>query len=159
MTRAYVALGANLGKPRQQLLEALDAIDRLPGVRLVRRSRFYRTVPWGVVNQPLFINAVAELDITLEPHALLDALQALETAAGRVRTLRYGPRTLDLDLLHIDGVTLDDTRLTLPHPRMHERAFVLLPLADLAPDFVLADGVSVAARLTALDLAGCESVA
>ena len=98
----------------------------------------YRTPPWGVLEQPPFVNAVVELDTALSPHALLDALLAIEQRAGRVRAERNGPRTLDLDLLHVDGVQLDDPRLTLPHPRMAERAFVLLPLHDIAPDAAVA---------------------
>ncbi len=155
MTLAYVALGSNLGHPRQQVLEAMDALARLPDTRVLRRSSLYRTPPWGVLEQPAFVNAAVQLDTALAPHALLDALLAIEQRAGRVRAERNGPRTLDLDLLHIDGVQLDDARLALPHPRMAERAFVLLPLHDLAPDLPLPGG-TVAQLLAGLDLAGCE---
>lgn len=156
MTAAYVALGGNLGDPRRQLLDAVDALARLPATRLLRRSRLYRTPPWGVLEQPPFVNAAALLDTGLEPHALLDGLLAIEQRAGRVRAERNGPRTLDLDLLHMDGVQLDDERLTLPHPRIAERAFVLLPLADLAPDLLLPGQGRVAELLAAVDARGCE---
>ncbi|HWU75921.1 MAG TPA: 2-amino-4-hydroxy-6-hydroxymethyldihydropteridine diphosphokinase [Rhodanobacter sp.] len=157
MTLAYVALGSNLANPRQQVLDGMESLAMLPATRLLRRSALYRTPPWGVLEQPAFINAAVQLDTGLSPHALLDALLAIEQRAGRVRAERNGPRTLDLDLLHMDGVQLDDARLTLPHPRMAERAFVLLPLHDLAPGLGLPGG-TVAQLLTRLDLAGCERV-
>ncbi|MBT2144708.1 MULTISPECIES: 2-amino-4-hydroxy-6-hydroxymethyldihydropteridine diphosphokinase [unclassified Rhodanobacter] len=159
MTLAYVALGSNLGDPRQQLLDAMDALANLPDTRLLQCSRLYRTPPWGMLEQPPFINAAAELDTALSPHALLDALLAIEQRAGRVRAERNGPRTLDLDLLHVDGVQLADPQLTLPHPRMAERAFVLLPLHDIAPTLRLPGQATVAELLARLDLAGCERVA
>jgi 2-amino-4-hydroxy-6-hydroxymethyldihydropteridine diphosphokinase len=155
VTAAYVALGGNLGDPRQQLLDAVAALARLPGTRLLRRSRLYQTPPWGVLDQPPFINAAALLETSLEPHALLDALLAIEQHAGRVRAERNGPRTLDLDLLHMDGVQLADERLVLPHPRIAERAFVLLPLAELAPDLQLPGQGRVAELLAAADTQGC----
>jgi 2-amino-4-hydroxy-6-hydroxymethyldihydropteridine diphosphokinase len=156
VTLAYVALGSNLGDPRQQVVDAMEALARLPDTRLLKRSHLYRTPPWGVLEQPPFINAAVQLDTTLSPHGLLDALIGIEQAAGRERTQRNGPRTLDLDLLYVDGVQLDDERLTLPHPRMTERAFVLLPLHDLAPSLQLPGRGSVAELLARLDLAGCE---
>lgn len=159
MTLAYVALGSNLGNPRQQLLDAMEALANLPDTRLLQRSRLYRTPPWGMLEQPPFINAAVELDTALSPHALLDAMLAIEQRAGRVRAERNGPRTLDLDLLHVDGVQLDDPQLTLPHPRMAERAFVLLPLHDIAPTLRLSGQGTVAELLARLDLAGCERVA
>ncbi|MBQ4853123.1 2-amino-4-hydroxy-6-hydroxymethyldihydropteridine diphosphokinase [Rhodanobacter sp. B2A1Ga4] len=159
MTLAYVALGSNLGDPRQQLLDAMEALANLPDTRLLQRSRLYRTPPWGVLEQPPFINAAVELDTALSPHALLNALLAIEQHAGRVRGERNGPRTLDLDLLHVDDVQLDDPQLTLPHPRMAERPFVLLPLHDIAPTLRLSGQTTVAELLARLDLTGCERVA
>ncbi|EIL96660.1 2-amino-4-hydroxy-6-hydroxymethyldihydropteridine diphosphokinase [Rhodanobacter thiooxydans] len=159
MTLAYVALGSNLGNPRQQLLDAMDALAKLPGTRLLQRSQLYRTPPWGVLEQPPFINAAVELDTALSPHDLLEALLAIEQRAGRVRAERNGPRTLDLDLLHVDGVRLDDPQLTLPHPRMAERVFVLLPLRDIAPTLQPSGQATVAELLARLDPTGCERVA
>jgi len=156
MARAFVALGGNLGDTRAALRHALEALGALPGTRLVAHSRFFRTPPWGLRDQPPFLNAAAELETTLEPHALLDALLEIERAAGRVRDgERWGPRTLDLDLLHVDGVVLGNERLALPHPRIAERAFVLLPLADLAPDLELPGQGRVGALLAAIDSSGC----
>ena len=157
MTRAFVALGGNLGDTRATLHQALDALDALPRTRLVAHSCFYRTPPWGLREQPPFLNAAAELDTALGPHDLLDALLRIERDAGRVRDgERWGPRTLDLDLLHMDGQALHDERLTLPHPRIAERAFVLLPLAELAPDLELPGQGRVSALLASVDTAGCE---
>lgn len=159
MTRAFVALGSNLGDPQRQLGEAFAALGRLPATRLLQRSRLYRTPPWGMLEQPPFLNAVAMLDTALDPHALLDALLSIELDAGRTRDgVRWGPRTLDLDLLHVDGVTLHDERLTLPHPRIAERAFVLLPLAELAPELKLPGHDRVQALLAAIDTVGCAPV-
>ena len=156
MTLAYVALGSNLGDPQQHLLDAMQALAATPGLRLLQRSALYRTPPWGVLEQPPFVNAAVQLDSTLPAHALLDALLAIEQRAGRVRGERNGPRTLDLDLLHVDGVRLDDARLSLPHPRMAQRAFVLLPLHDIAPALQLPGYGRVDQLLAALDPAGCE---
>lgn len=156
MARAFVALGGNLGDTRGYLRQALDALAQLPQSRLLAVSRFYRTPPWGVREQPAFLNAAAELETYLAPHALLEALLQIERAAGRVREgERWGPRTLDLDLLHVDGVVMHDARLTLPHPRIAERAFVLLPLAELAPGLELPGQGRVAALLAAVDTADC----
>ena len=156
MTLAYIALGSNLDDPQQQVLDAMDKLASLPDTRLLQRSRLYRTPPWGVLEQPPFVNAAVQVDTALSPYTLLDALLDIERHAGRVRAERNGPRTLDLDLLHVEGVQLDDARLTLPHPRMAERAFVLLPLNDLAPALQLPGQGVVAELLARLDLAGCE---
>lgn len=156
MTRAFVALGGNLGDTRATLRQAFDALGALPRTRLVAQSHVYRTPPWGLREQPPFLNAVAELETALGPHELLDALLQIERAAGRVRDgERWGPRTLDLDLLHMDGVAMHDERLTLPHPRIAERAFVLLPLAELAADLDLSGQGRVGALLAACDRSGC----
>lgn len=157
MTRAFVALGGNLGDTRAVLHQSLDALAALPRTHLVAHSRFYRTPPWGLREQPSFLNAAAELDTDLGPYELLDALLRIERGAGRVRDgERWGPRTLDLDLLYMDGVALHDDRLTLPHPRIAERAFVLLPLAELAPDLELPGQGQVSRLLANADTTGCE---
>lgn len=156
---AYVALGSNLGDSRQTLSRAIDALGSLPSSALTARSRLYRTPPWGLHEQPDFINAVVRLHTALSPHQLLDALLAIEAAAGRVRDgERWGPRTLDLDLLHMDGIVLDDPDLTLPHPRIHQRAFVLAPLADIAPQLELPGQGRVAELLQGVDCAGCVAL-
>ena len=134
MPIAYVALGANLGDPVAQIRHALEALARLPACRLLRASSLYRTAPVGIRNQPDFINAVAALETTLPPQALLDALLAVEADFGRRRDYPNAPRTLDLDLLLYDDQTIDAPGLKLPHPRLHLRAFVLAPLLEIAPD-------------------------
>ena len=127
---AFVALGANLGDAVATLRAALAALGRLPGTRLVRASRFVRSPSAGAPG-PDYVNAVAELRTALDPLALLRALLAIEQTHGRRRGPRNAPRTLDLDLLLFDDLVLDTPELVLPHPRLHERAFVLVPLADL----------------------------
>lgn len=134
-TTAHIALGANLGDAVATVRAALAALDTLPQTELVAASGLYRTVPWEA-SGPDFINAVAEVRTTLAPLALLHALQVLELQAGRERPYRNAPRTLDLDVLRYGDLTLDTPELTLPHPRMLERAFVLVPLAEIAPALV-----------------------
>jgi 2-amino-4-hydroxy-6-hydroxymethyldihydropteridine diphosphokinase len=150
MNTAYVALGANLGNPRATVLAAFAALANLPESRVARCSSLYRTAPVGILSQPDFVNAVALLETTLAPEALLDALLDIEARFGRVRRERNGPRTLDLDLLLYDDIELDLPRLTLPHPRLHLRAFVLLPLAEVAPDLAIPRRGSLAAWLPAV---------
>ncbi|MFJ1302595.1 2-amino-4-hydroxy-6-hydroxymethyldihydropteridine diphosphokinase [Pseudomonadota bacterium AL_CKDN230030165-1A_HGKHYDSX7] len=139
MTLAYVGLGANLGDSAATLRRVAGELRATPGIDAVTVSPFYRSAPVDATG-PDFVNAVAAVHTTLAPLALLDVLQSLELAHGRERPYRNAPRTLDLDLLIYEGVTLDHPRLTLPHPRMHERAFVLRPLADLAPALMLPQG-------------------
>ncbi len=157
--RAWVGLGSNLGDPPAQLRSALADLATIAGTRLLRHSRFYRSAPWGNTAQPPFVNAVAELATTLPPRALLDALLAIERAHGRRRDgTRWGPRTLDLDLLlHGAGVVREDG-LTLPHPFLAERAFVLVPLAELEPALAIPGAGSVAALLARLDAATCVAL-
>ncbi|TGV11231.1 2-amino-4-hydroxy-6-hydroxymethyldihydropteridine diphosphokinase [Alcaligenaceae bacterium 429] len=138
-TLAYIALGANLGDPIGMLLDVIDELRELPGCSNLESSGFYSTKPFEA-SGPDFINAVVSLHTTLSPLELLHALQALENKHGRVRTEHNGPRTLDLDLLVFGDTQMDSPELTLPHPRMHQRAFVLYPLADLAPTLKLAQG-------------------
>ncbi|MFC4762818.1 2-amino-4-hydroxy-6-hydroxymethyldihydropteridine diphosphokinase [Dyella koreensis] len=159
MTTAYIALGSNLGDSRRYLQDAIEALARLPETQVLASSRFYRTPPWGVLEQPPFINAVVQIDTAMKADALLQSLLAIERAAGRVRDGdRWGPRTLDLDLLHMEGVQLSNAQLTLPHPRIAERAFVLLPLHDLAPDLAIPGQGRVAELLAALDHSECEAL-
>jgi 2-amino-4-hydroxy-6-hydroxymethyldihydropteridine diphosphokinase len=131
--RVFVGLGANLGDARATLRAALDALDALPGTRCVARSGLYRSAPIDA-GGPDYVNAVAELRTTLEPEALLVALQGLEARFGRERPYHHAPRTLDLDLLRYGERRLATAALTLPHPRLHERAFVIAPLAEIAPE-------------------------
>ncbi|HWA39770.1 MAG TPA: 2-amino-4-hydroxy-6-hydroxymethyldihydropteridine diphosphokinase [Burkholderiales bacterium] len=137
MTVAYVGLGSNLEDPARQVQTALQELDRLPDTRLVRQSSLYRTKPVGYADQPDFINAVAQIETGLAAERLLDELQAIEARHGRERSFPNAPRTLDLDLLLYGNLVLRTGRLTLPHPRMKERAFVLDPLREIAPDLEL----------------------
>jgi 2-amino-4-hydroxy-6-hydroxymethyldihydropteridine diphosphokinase len=132
---AFVALGANLGDAQGAVLQAFAALAALPATQLTARSRLYRTAPHEA-NGPDFINAVARIDTGLSAPDLLDALQAIEVAAGRQRPYLNAPRTLDLDILRYGDACIDSPRLTVPHPRMLGRAFVLYPLADVAPGLV-----------------------
>jgi 2-amino-4-hydroxy-6-hydroxymethyldihydropteridine diphosphokinase len=132
---AYVALGANLGDAAQTLRDALQSLAHTPGIRLLKASSLYRTAPVDS-SGPDYLNAVAEVATTLTAPALLAALQAIENAAGRERPYRNAPRTLDLDLLLFGNARIDSPDLTVPHPRMWQRAFVLVPLAEVAPGLV-----------------------
>ena len=134
-SRAFVAIGANLGDARDTVLRAMDDLDRLPRTRVSARSSLYRSAPVDA-GGPDFVNAVVALETGLDPHALLAELQRLEAGAGRERPYRNAPRTLDLDLLRHGDAVLETPQLSLPHPRLAERAFVLLPLAEIAPEQV-----------------------
>jgi 2-amino-4-hydroxy-6-hydroxymethyldihydropteridine diphosphokinase len=132
-TRAFLALGSNLGDRLANLQRAVDLLDATPGIRVVRSSRVYETDPVGPP-QPDYLNAVVEVRTTLAPRALLEAALRVERELGRVRTERWGPRTVDVDVLIMDDLTVDEADLVIPHPRMHERDFVLVPLLELEPD-------------------------
>ncbi|MGZ5180030.1 MAG: 2-amino-4-hydroxy-6-hydroxymethyldihydropteridine diphosphokinase [Ramlibacter sp.] len=138
---AYVGVGANLGDPRSAVAAALDALAGLPDTQLVARSSLYRTAPVDA-GGPDYVNAVAALRTGLTAPQLLDALQALEQRAGRQRPWRHAPRTLDLDLLLYGSGRIDSPALSVPHPRMHERAFVLVPLQEIAPALVPPDALA-----------------
>ncbi|MCW5622090.1 MAG: 2-amino-4-hydroxy-6-hydroxymethyldihydropteridine diphosphokinase [Burkholderiales bacterium] len=145
--RAYVGVGSNLDDPVVHVREAMTALDQLPLTRVVCCASLYRSAPVGKLDQPDFINSVAALDTQLAPEPLLDALLAVEARHGRVRGERNAPRTLDLDLLLYGTQRMHGAHLTLPHPRMHERAFVLLPLAEIDPDALIPGHGSVRALL------------
>lgn len=154
---AWVGLGSNLEGPREHVERALEELDRLPLTCRVAASRLYASRPVGPADQPDYINAVAQLVTGLSPLALLDQLQALEQRHGRVRGRRWGPRTLDLDLLLYDDCRLTLPRLTLPHPEMARRAFVLVPLVELAPAMTL-DGQPLARLAAGIDTDGLAPV-
>ncbi len=151
MSLAWVGLGANLGRPERTLEQALAALDGLPDTRLLAVSPAYWTAPWGLADQPEFLNAVACLQTGQSPIGLLRALLAVESGLGRARSgPRWGPREIDLDLLLFDDRVLRSSELSVPHPRMHQRAFVLVPLADLAPDLEIPGRGRVAELLESL---------
>ena len=156
VTRAWIGIGSNMGDRLEYVRRALGLMDALPDTEFVAVSSVYDTVPVGVTGQPCFLNAVAELSTDIGPVELLRKLLAIEASCGRVRTSVWGPRTLDLDLLLYDDVEIETQELTLPHPRARGRAFVLVPLAELAPDLSFpGDTETVHERVAALgDLAG-----
>jgi 2-amino-4-hydroxy-6-hydroxymethyldihydropteridine diphosphokinase len=148
---AFIALGANLGEPRRQVEQALAELAALPRSRLLARSALYRSRAVGYLDQPDYLNAVARLETGLTPRQLLADLLDIERRHGRERTFRNSPRTLDLDILLYDELLLNEPGLHLPHPRMHERPFVLVPLAEIAPDIVIPGNGPVRTLLDALD--------
>ncbi len=159
MTIAYVGLGSNLAEPRKQIETALRALSGLPRTALRARSRLYATEPWGRTDQPPFVNAVAELDTQLSARALLDALLAVERQAGRERNgERWGPRILDLDVLLYGDARIHEPALHVPHPRLHERAFALLPLAEIAPGIDVPGVGRVADLLARIDAGTCRAL-
>ncbi len=132
--RVFIALGANIVRPAEQIRQATALLAALPQIRLVRTSSLYASAPVGYADQPDFINAVAEISTTLPPRRLLEAMQAIENELGRERSIPNGPRTIDLDLILYGDQTVAEHGLRVPHPRMHERAFVLVPLCEIDPE-------------------------
>ena len=151
--RAFIGLGSNLGDRLGNIARALERLGRAPGTDVVQVSSMYATEPVGKADQPEFFNAVAELRTGQEPGELLDTCLAVERELGRVRRERWGPRTIDLDILVYDELRADGPRLQLPHPRMCERAFVLIPLAEIAPGLVI-DGRTAEDRAEAAGSGG-----
>ncbi len=152
---AALGLGGNIGEPRQLMAQALQALDARGDCRITAVSRLYKTPPWGKLDQADFFNACALVETSVEPVPLLDLCLDIERGMKRVRIERWGPRTIDLDVLTYGGVVLDSDRLILPHPRMTERGFVMMPLADIAPEMMIR-GRAVEAWLTQVDVAGIE---
>lgn len=134
---AVIALGSNLAEPARQVRAALSALEAHPQIQIEKTSSLYVTAPVGYDNQPDFVNAVCSVRTSLDGVSLLAVLNRIEADFGRKRTFRNAPRTLDLDIIDFDGISSDDPHLTLPHPRAHERSFVMKPLAEILPDFVL----------------------
>jgi len=160
MASAIIALGGNVGDVRDTFRKAIANVCGMTQAALIARSSDYATPPWGEEEQDRFINACIEIETALDPHALLFTLHKIEKKFGRDRSkeTRWGPRTLDLDLIAYDDVKLDKPELTLPHPRLFERAFVLVPLAEIAPDRKIA-GKTVRAALADVSTAGIERLA
>ena len=151
MVRAFLSLGSNLGDRAATLEAALRALETSGDVRILRRSSLYETAPVGKTDQPEFYNLVAEIETSLNPEALLDRCQEVERALGRVRTERWGPRTVDVDVLLYDRISVTTERLAVPHPELLRRRFALEPLLEIAPDAVLPDGRLIAPHLAGLD--------
>ena len=157
---AFVGLGGNLGEVAATLHAATDALARLPATRLLRVSRLYRTPAWGLEQQPDFINGVVALETSLDPRELLDALLQIERESGREREggPRWGPRTLDLDLLLHGDAVIEQDGLRLPHPHLHERAFALVPLIEIAADILIPGQGSARDALSRLDTSAIEAI-
>lgn len=153
MKAAYLGLGSNIGDKAATLAEAVARLAVTPGIRITARSADYRTPPWGDTDQDWFLNAALGIETTLSPHDLLEAGLAIEIAMGRVRERRWGPRVIDIDVLSYEGATIADERLVLPHRFVRERAFVLVPLAEIAPDLAIGPE-TVAEALAKLDTTG-----
>lgn len=156
--RAFLALGSNIGDKAANLRAAAAMIDALRGTRITGKSTIYRTPPWGKTDQDWFANAVIGIETGLAPLALLDACLDIEIALGRIRRERWGPRVIDIDLLLHGASAMRTDRLTLPHPAMAERAFVLAPLREIAPDLLIRDE-TIPALLARLDTTGIEAMA
>jgi 2-amino-4-hydroxy-6-hydroxymethyldihydropteridine diphosphokinase len=157
---AYIGIGSNLDDPEQQVRAAIDALQRLPRSTFVGASRLYRSAPWGNAEQPAFVNAAAAISTELAPRELLDALLAIERAHGRVRDgERWGPRVIDLDILVYGDARIDEPGLHVPHRHLAERAFVLLPLADLDPDLEIPGQGRVRALAERVDATDCMPLA
>jgi len=154
--KAVLALGANLGEPIQALRGAVAALAATAGIRVIACSHAYRTDPVGGPQQPAYVNAVLIVQTNLAPVELLDLAQAIEQDWGRVRDVRWGPRTLDIDLISIDDLVMAEDRLTLPHPRAHERAFVLMPWLEIDPEACLPGIGPIAELVAGMDGSGVE---
>ena len=158
----FVALGSNLDQPLTHVQRALRDIEELPETALVKLSALYETAPVGIKDQPVFVNAVAQVATMLSPHDLLARLHAIEVQHGRRRSSiseqKNGPRTLDLDILIFNESQIDERGLTLPHPRMHERAFVLVPLVEIAPEVIIPGKGFAKVCLAALDTTGVSQI-
>lgn len=137
MAQVLISLGSNMGDSLKNVKDAILRLSLIDGVTLIKNSSLYRTKPWGYLKQQDFINAACVLETTLEPLALLHELLQIEQEFHRERLFKYGPRTLDLDLIAFDEITLDTPELTLPHPHMTERAFVLVPLCEIVPNYII----------------------
>lgn len=153
--QAFLSLGGNIGDVVASFATSLAILNKQDDCRVTRRSSVWRTRPWGLEDQPDFLNMIAELETELEPEQLLEICQNIEIQAGRVRDQRWGPRTLDIDIIAFGNISINSNALQLPHPRACEREFVLAPLAELAPDFLL-NGKTVARHLVKLQATSAD---
>lgn len=158
MKEAYVALGSNLGDPIAQIEQAILSLSQIPQTVLRARSSLYRTPPWGKTDQPAFVNAVVKIETSCSPHALFEYLQAIEKSQKKKKIEKWGPRTIDCDLILYGNEVMESAELTLPHPRMFVRGFVLIPLAEIAPALIFPMGKSITDLLVQCDCAGIEKL-
>ncbi|MBI5969554.1 MAG: 2-amino-4-hydroxy-6-hydroxymethyldihydropteridine diphosphokinase [Deltaproteobacteria bacterium] len=157
---AFISIGSNTGDKSFNCRKAIERLSENPAIAVVKKSSFYDTPPWGYKDQPSFVNAAIEITTSLSPGELLENLKTIESGMGRVETLRWGPRVVDLDLIFYNGLIMESETLTLPHPLAHERAFVLAPLLEIAPEFVHPVLKKTVSELLAglKDVAGCRKI-
>lgn len=158
MKAAYIALGSNLDDPIAQVEQAILKIAQIPGTVLKAKSSLYRTPPWGKTDQSEFVNAVVKIETSCSPHKLLEYLQIIEKDQKREKIEKWGPRTIDCDLILYEDEIIESAELTLPHPRMFSRGFVMVPLAEISPTLIFPMGESITELLVQCDCAGIEKL-
>ena len=155
MVKAFLSLGSNMGDRLEYLSKAIDKIAQIQGCNILNKSRVYETEPWGYENQEAFLNLCISIETSLSPYELLESLQTIELELDRVRTIHWGPRTIDIDILLFDDIICEDDKLTIPHPRMRERAFVLIPLYDIEKNLII-DGIKLEDLINKIDTRGIK---
>lgn len=155
MVKAFLSLGSNMGDRLEYLSKAIDKIVEIQGCNILNKSSVYETEPWGYENQEAFLNLCISIETSLSPYELLESLQAIELELDRVRKIHWGPRTIDIDILLFDDIICEDDKLTIPHPRMRERAFVLIPLYDIEKNLII-DGIKLEDLINKIDTRGIK---
>lgn len=155
MVKAFLSLGSNMGDRLEYLSKAIDKIAEIQGCNILNKSRVYETEPWGYENQEAFLNLCISIETSLPPYELLESLQTIELELDRVRKIHWGPRTIDIDILLFDDIICEDDKLTIPHPRMRERAFVLIPLYDIEKNLII-DGIKLEDLINKIDTRGIK---
>lgn len=155
MVKAFLSLGSNMGDRLEYLSKAIDNIAEIQGCNILNKSRVYETEPWGYENQEAFLNLCISIETSLSPYELLESLQTIELELDRVRKIHWGPRTIDIDILLFDDIICEDDKLTIPHPRMSERAFVLIPLYDIEKNLII-DGIKLEDLINKIDTRGIK---
>jgi len=155
MVKAFLSLGSNMGDRLAYLSKAIDKIAEIQGCNILNKSSVYETEPWGYENQEAFLNLCISIETSLSPYELLESLQAIELELDRVRKIHWGPRTIDIDILLFDDIICEDDKLTIPHPRMRERAFVLIPLYDIEKNLII-DGIKLEDLINKIDTRGIK---
>ena len=155
MVKAFLSLGSNIEDRLEYLSKAIDKIAEIQGCNILNKSRVYETEPWGYENQEAFLNLCISIETSLSPYELLESLQTIELELDRVRKIHWGPRTIDIDILLFDDIICEDDKLTIPHPRMRERAFVLIPLYDIEKNLII-DGIKLEDLINKIDTRGIK---
>ena len=155
MVKAFLSLGSNMGDRLEYLSKAIDKIAQIQGCNILNKSSIYETEPWGYENQEAFLNLCISIETSLSPYELLESLQKIELELDRVRKIHWGPRTIDIDILLFDDIICEDDKLTIPHPRMRERAFVLIPLYDIEKNLII-DGIKLEDLINKIDTRGIK---